>query len=72
MAEELAVFVFVAIILAMLALTFVVWLRQDMHQMEDRLNERFERLEGRLAAAERGRVKSESLREAVAVRAAAE
>ena len=59
MAEELAGFVVLALILTILALTLVFWLRQDMHQMEDRLNERFERLEGRLAAAERDRAKSD-------------
>ena len=54
-------------ILTVLALTLVFWLRQDMHQMEERLNERFARLERRLAAAERDRAKSD-----IAVRAAAE
>ena len=79
--EELAVFVFVAIILAMLALTFVVWLRQDtearhdamcgeMRRMENRMNDRFALLEERLAAVEHDRAKSEGLREAIAGRAA--
>ena len=66
MAEELAGLVVLALILNILALTLVVWLRQDMHQMEERLNERFARLEQRLAAAEHDRAKSD-----IAVRAAA-
>ena len=55
MMEELAGFVVLALIFTLLALTLVVWLRQDMYRMEDRMNERLERLEGRLAAVERVR-----------------
>ena len=60
MTVELGGFVVLALILTILALTLVVWLRQDMHRMD-------ERLERRLAVAERDRAKSD-----IAGRAAAE
>ena len=72
--------------LAALMVGLFAWLRQDARQMEDRLtnrldrleaqtNDRFDRLENRLAAVEHGQAKLEGLleglREAIAGRRAA-
>lgn len=62
--------------LATLMLGLFAWLRADMRRMEegieDRMNERFDRMETRLAAVEHGQAKLEGLleglREAIAGR----
>ena len=66
--------------LAVLAIGLFAWLRQDakasredMRRLEDRVTDRFDRLEARLAAMEHGQAKLEGLleglREAIAGRA---
>ncbi len=66
--------------LAVLAIGLFAWLRQDakalredMRRLEDRVTDRFDRLEARLAAVEHGQAKLEGLleglREAIAGRA---